>query len=137
MDNIIGQDIVGRGWKFPIRVNGSGGLSWSSGADSIREAIWIILATPRRSRIMLPDFGCGIHDFLFAPNSANTRAGIEDAVKQALTRWEPRVDVTLVRASSAPEDPAVLLIEIETRVRSNNAALNLVYPFYLTEGIAR
>lgn len=131
------NEIIGQGWKFPIRVNGRGGLSWSSGEDSIREAIWLILATPQRSRLMLPDFGCGIHDYLFAPNSANTRAMIEDAVTKALVRWEPRVDVTLVRASSAPEDPAVLLIEIETRVRTNNAALNLVYPFYLTEGIAR
>lgn len=131
------NEILGQGWKFPIRVNGRGGLSWSWGEDSIREAIWLILATPRRSRIMLPDFGCGIHEYLFAPNNANTRAMIEDAVTQALFRWEPRVDVTLVRATSAPEDPAVLLIEIETRVRTNNAALNLVYPFYLIEGIAR
>ena len=71
MDHATGQDIIGQGWKFPIRVNGSGGLSWSSGADSIREAIWIILATPRRSVIMNAGFGCGIHDYLFAPNSAN------------------------------------------------------------------
>jgi phage baseplate assembly protein W len=130
-------EIIGQGWKFPIRVNGRGGLSWSTGEDSIREAIWLILATPRRSRLMLPDFGCGIHDYLFAPNSAATRARIADEVTRALARWEPRVDVTLVRAMPAPEDPAVLMIEIETRLRTNNAALNLVYPFYLTEGIAR
>lgn len=130
-------EIIGQGWKFPIRVNGSGGLSWSAGADAIREAIWIILSTPRRSVVMNPAFGCDIHDYLFAPDSAYTRSAIEDAVTQALTRWEPRVDIALVRARSAADDPAVLLIDIETTLRSNNAALNLVYPFYLTEGISR
>ena len=131
------ETIIGQGWKFPVRVNGSGGLSWSSGADAIRESIWIILATPRRSQIMKPDFGCGIHDYLFAPDSANTRASVEAAVTQALVRWEPRVDVLRVQATSDPDDPSVLLIAIETKLRTNNAALNLVYPFYLTEGIAR
>jgi len=58
-------------------------------------------------------------------------------VKRALIRWEPRVDVLRVRAATASEDAGALLIEIETRVRTNNAALNLVYPFYLSEGIAR
>jgi len=129
--------IIGQGWKFPVRVNGRGGLSWSAGDDSLREAIWLILATPLRSRIMQPDFGCGVHDYLFAPNSANTRAQIDGEVKRALIRWEPRVDVLRVRAATASEDAGALLIEIETRVRTNNAALNLVYPFYLSEGIAR
>ncbi len=129
--------IIGQGWKFPVRVNGRGGLSWSAGDETLREAIWLILATPLRSRIMQPDFGCGVHDYLFAPNSANTRAQIEGEVKRALIRWEPRVDVLRVRAATAPEDQGALLIEIETRVRTNNAALNLVYPFYLSEGIAR
>ncbi len=129
--------IIGQGWKFPVRVNGRGGLSWSAGDETLREAIWLILATPLRSRIMQPDFGCGVHDYLFAPNSANTRAQIEGEVKRALIRWEPRVDVLRVRAATAPEDQGALLIEIETRVRTNNAALNLVFPFNLSEGIAR
>lgn len=86
---------------------------------------------------MLPDFGCGIHDYLFAPNSAATRVSVEGAVRRSLIRWEPRVDVVRVKATSAPEDAAILMIEIETRVRTNNGALNIVYPFYLTEGIAQ
>jgi phage baseplate assembly protein W len=131
------NEIIGQGWKFPIRVNGRGGLGWSSGSDSIREAIWIILSTPVRSKIMQPDFGCGIHDYLFAPNNSATRASVEGQVSRALIRWEPRVDVIRVKATTAPEDEAVLMIDIETRVRTNNAALNLVYPFYLTEGIAQ
>lgn len=131
------SDIIGQGLQFPIRVNARGGMNWSSGAENIREAIMVILATPRRSRIMEPSFGCGIHDYLFSPNSATTRASVEGAVRDALIRWEPRVEVLRVQAQNSPEDPSILLIDIETRLRSNNAALNLVYPFYLTEGIAQ
>ena len=131
------SEIIGQGMGYPIRVNGRGGLSWASGDNAIRQAIWIILTTPLRSRIMQTDFGCAIHDFLFAPNSAATRAAVQDAVRDALVRWEPRVDVLTVRASTAQESETVLLIDIEIRIRSNNAALNIVYPFYLSEGITQ
>lgn len=129
-------EFLGRGWRFPIRVNGRGGLDWSSGEDAIAEAIWIILSTPRRSRIMEPDFGCGIHDFLFAPNNAATRAGIETEVQTALIRWEPRIDVLRVAATEDRAAPNTLLIEVAYRIRANNAARNIVYPFYINEGPA-
>ncbi|MGS4947726.1 GPW/gp25 family protein [Meridianimarinicoccus sp. RP-17] len=129
-------EFLGQGWRFPIQVNGRGGLDWSSGQEAIAEAIWIILATPRRSRIMAPEFGCGIHDFVFAPNNAATRATIESEVQTALIRWEPRVDVLRVAAIGQTDAPNTLLIEVEYRIRANNAARNIVYPFYINEGPA-
>lgn len=127
-------EFLGKGWKFPVRVNGRGGLSYVSGADSIAEAIWIVLATPIGSRIMEPQFGCGIHDFVFAPNNVNTTALITKEVQRALLRWEPRIDVLDVRTESRPETPNLLMIEVDYRIRTNNAFHNLVYPFYINEG---
>lgn len=127
---------LGSGWRFPIRVNALGGLDWSSGGQSVAEAIWIILSTARRSRVMEPTFGCGIHDYVFAPNDAGTRANIEAEVRNALVRWEPRIDVLRVAATSHAETPNTLMIEVDYRLRANNAAGNLVYPFYLAEGAA-
>lgn len=127
-------DFLGKGWKFPIRVNGRGGLSYVSGAQSIAEAIWIILGTPPNSRIMQPEFGCGIHNYVFAPNNANTAATVVMEVQRALLRWEPRIDVLDVRAVSHPETPNTLLIHVDYRIRANNAFHNLVYPFYINEG---
>lgn len=129
------DDFLGRGWKFPVRVNARGGLDWSAGDESITEAIWIIMATPRRSRIMLPDFGCGIHDYVFAPDNPATRAILETEVRDALLRWEPRIDVLGVTATTHAGNPGTLMLEVDYRVRSNNAVLNLVYPFYLNEGL--
>jgi Bacteriophage baseplate protein W len=127
-------DFLGTGWKFPIRVNGRGGLSYASGEQRVAEAIWIILSTPPNSRIMQPEFGCSIHDYVFAPNTPNTRALIAQAVQRALLRWEPRIDVLSVRTESQPETPNALLIHVDYRIRANNAAHNLVYPFYINEG---
>lgn len=127
-------DIWGKGWRFPIRVNGRGGLSYASGEQSIAEGIWIVLSTPPNSRIMEPEFGCGIHDYVFAPNNPNTVATVTKEVQSALARWEPRIDVLEVRAVSHPETPNTLLIHVDYRIRANNAYHNLVYPFYINEG---
>ena len=125
------SEFLGQGWAFPVRVNARGGLDWSAGAQSIEEAIWIILATPRRSRIMEPEFGCGLHDYVFAPNNANTRAIIASQVRSALIRWEPRIDVLAVDAIPDENQPNLLLIAISYQVRTTNNRFNLVYPFYL------
>lgn len=131
----MGEAFLGKGWKFPIRVNAGGGLDWSQGETSIREAIWLILSTPKRSRIMRPGFGCGIHDHVFAPNNPATRATIMDEVRRALVRWEPRIDVLKVTAASPPDTANTLLLSVDYRIRANNAAQNIVYPFYLLEGL--
>ena len=127
-------EFLGKGWKFPIRVNGRGGLSYVSGAQSIAESIWIILSTPLNSRIMRPQFGCGIHDYVFAPNNTTTRALLAQQVQRALLRWEPRIDVLDVRLESPPETPNTLMIHVDYRIRANNAFHNMVYPFFINEG---
>lgn len=127
-------EFLGQGWRFPIRVNGRGGLSYSRGEQSIAESIWIILGTPLGTRIMLPTFGCGVHDDVFAPNDPNTLASISTHVHRALLRWEPRIDVTDVSVQNDPQTPNLLLIQVDYRIRANNAFHNLVYPFFVNEG---
>jgi uncharacterized protein len=128
---------LGQGWRFPIRVDATGALQWSAAEDSIREAIWIILSTPRRSRVMRPEFGCGIHDFLFAPNNAATRALISSEVRAALVRFEPRIDLLSVSVEPQIDAQNTLMISIDYRTRANNAAHNVVYPFFINEGQAQ
>jgi uncharacterized protein len=128
------RSILGTGWKFPLRINGRGGFSLSRMEQDVAEAIWIVLGTSRGERIMRPEFGCGIHDYVFAPNNASTRGAIGYQVQQALIRWEPRVDVVDVRVEDDPDQPNLLLIQIDYRIRENNAFHNLVYPFFLLEG---
>ena len=129
------RDYLGKGWKFPLQVNPSGGIALSRYEVRIEEAVFLILSTAKGERVMLPDFGCGIHDLVFAPNNALTVSAIVVAVREALTTWEPRIDVLDVQVSAAPEMPNLLLIRVDYIIRANNTINNLVYPFYIREGL--
>ena len=128
------RDFLGVGWKFPLQVTPNGAIASSRFEQRIEESIYLILATAPGERVMLPTYGCGIHDQVFAPNNAVSTALVVDRVRRALVRFEPRIDVLTVSAETAPEQPNVLLIRVDYRIRSNNAFGNLVYPFYITEG---
>ncbi|HLJ46306.1 MAG TPA: GPW/gp25 family protein [Bryobacteraceae bacterium] len=128
-------DFLGTGWKFPIRVNPRGGISFSRAEQKIQESIWLILATAPGERQMRPQFGCGIHSYVFAPNNTATQGHIAHEVRRALTNFEPRIDVQEVRVDSVAASLNQLLIRVDYRIRSTNVVQNLVYPFFLTEGI--
>jgi phage baseplate assembly protein W len=130
----MAREFLGVGWKFPIQVAPNGKIAQSREEQKIEESVFLILNTAKRERPMLTDFGCGIHDLVFAPNNPTTIAEVVSAVREALVRYEARIDILSIDASSAPGEDNLLLIRIEYRVRANNARANLVYPFYITEG---
>lgn len=129
------RSILGTGFRFPVRVNPSGGLSWSSDEEDIQEAIWIILGTSRGERVMRAKFGCGIHEEVFAPINATTVGVLGSQIREALTTYEPRIDVVDVRVAQPADQTNHLLIRVDYRIRANNAMHNLVYPFSVREGI--
>lgn len=128
------REFLGVGWKFPLQVTPGGTIARARNEQRIEESIYLILSTAKGERVMLPDFGCGIHDLVFAPNNAATPTRVVQAVRKALTDHEPRIDVLDLRAEATPEEPNLLLIRVSYRIRANNAIGNLVYPFYITEG---
>ena len=130
----MGGEFLGTGWKFPVRLTTAGEIALVREEEDIREAIRIILGTAPGERLMHPDFGCGIHDYVFAPNTVRTAGLIRYSVEQALNRWEPRIELEGVEAGPDPGDPAVILVVIRYRVKSTDSRFNLVYPFYLTRG---
>jgi phage baseplate assembly protein W len=83
---------------------------------------------------MRPDFGCGIHDLVFAPINTATITLVQNSVREALAVYEPRIELIKVEALGDRADEGKLLVNIDYRVRSTNSRFNLVYPFYLKEG---
>src|SRR5262245_18639419 len=134
MPNAERRPFLGKGFKFPLQVTPGGALATASAEQRVEESILLILSTSHGDRVMLPEFGCGIHDMVFSPNDAATVAVVVDHVRKALVRFEPRIDVLDVSTETSPEQPNVLLIHVDYRVRVNNAIGNLVYPFFITEG---
>lgn len=127
------KDFLGRGWKFPVAVDASGRIALSEYEDDVREAIRIILMTSKGERVMQPDFGGGLYDFVFASMNATNLGRIQRAVEDALVKWEPRVQVTAVSVEPDHGELGKLLINIDYRVRATNTRFNLVFPFYLKE----
>jgi len=124
-------DFLGNGWAFPLRISPSGGIALSRQKTDIEEAIRIILGTAKGERHMRPQFGCGIHDLVFAPNNAETQGQVAQYVIDAIGWWEPRVEVSNVDVTNDDEDGNMLLINIAYVIRATNDERNLVYPFYL------
>lgn len=124
------REFLGVGWSFPVKPGDNHQLAVACYEESVRQAIWIILGTARGERLMRPDFGCGIHDLVFAVNNARTAGQVAVEVRQALLLWEPRIDVLDVQVSAEGQGE-ILLIRIDYQVRATNNVFNLVYPFYL------
>lgn len=135
MDDLTqNREFLGVGWRFPLQVTPGGRIAQARHEQRIEEAIVIILSTAPGERPMLPEFGCGIHTTLFAPNDVRNIALVVHQVRQALTRFEPRIDVLDVHAENSLDAPNLLLIRINYRIRETNAIGNLVYPYYIREG---
>ena len=120
------RDFLGRGLRFPVSVNLNGGVSSSALEENVRQAIFIILGTAPGERIKRPEFGC-----MFAPNNDMTAALAEVYCKDAIYKFEPRIDHVSVRAGSNPDQPNRLDVRIEYIIAGKNDKRNLVFPFYL------
>ena len=129
----ITRTYLGVGWKFPLQVTAGGAIARAQYELRVEESIYLILSTAKGERVMLPDFGCGIHDLVFGINDPRTRSAVVQQVRQALTTYERRADILDISADSSLDEPNLLLIRVNYRIRANNAVGNLVYPFYINE----
>ncbi|WP_052666305.1 GPW/gp25 family protein [Nitriliruptor alkaliphilus] len=125
---------IGQGFAFPMRVDADGSIALEGGHADVEKAMRVILSTAIGERPMRPAFGCGIWDLLFEPINANTLGLMEDAVREALARWEPRARIDGVSVTPDPKEGGAVLIDVAYTVRSTNDPRNLVHPFYLIPG---
>jgi hypothetical protein len=98
---------------------------------SVRQAILLLLSTMPGERVMRPDYGCDLHKLIFSPND-NTTAGLAiHYVRQALDRWEPRIQVTHLDADPNPNEPGRLDIVLEYRLRTMKRTDELTFSINL------
>jgi phage baseplate assembly protein W len=126
----MSQDFIGSGWAFPLRTDATGRIALVSGIREIEESMRLILGTAKGERPIRPEFGCGIHDYVFAGADPTTAARIEQEVRESLERWEPRIEVEEVELSQDEADASVLYVDVTYTVSGTNDPRNLVFPFY-------
>lgn len=124
----------------------TGGIALVTGDQAVRQSIMMLLSTIPGERVMRPDYGCPLHRIVLAPNDATTAGLAMHYVRQALLRFEPRIDVVHLDAGkpqpgagseggSSPADPdAALTIWLRYRVRDTGGTGDLSLTLDLSPG---
>lgn len=103
--------------SWPLGGVAGGRLDHAEGDRSVREVILNILLTRPGERLMRPEFGAGLLDFVHQPNNETTRRTLAGVVGKSLALWEPRILVESVEAVPDPVDPAEVHLNIRYRLR--------------------
>ncbi len=126
---------LGRGLKFPLQVDPrTGKLAMVSQEEDIQEAIGIILRTMQGERVMRPEFGSDIVEYVFSSSSSSNLESISYEVRSQLSYQEPRITNITVNCRENNQQTGTVVVEVGYTVRSTNNRYNHVYPFYLVEG---
>ena len=126
------SNFLGVGFKFPVSVGPNGGVQLSKYETNIEESVRVIIGTALGERQMRPEWGCRIHDFVFAPNNTSTQTLVAHHVEEALAKYEPRILGIEVQAMPDPDSEERILVDVRYQIRATNSIHNLVFPFYLT-----
>jgi phage baseplate assembly protein W len=104
-----------------LHVSPTGGMAMIGGDAAVRQSVLLLLSTRPGERVMRPLYGCNLHRILFWPND-NTTAGLAiHYVREALERWEPRIQVLRIDADRNGIDPTRLEVRLEYRVRASQS----------------
>jgi len=115
---------LGRGWRFPFHIDpSSGAIGMSEYEANIKECLTLVLGTKPGERQMMPDFGCRIHELMFAPNTLATSDLIAAYVERAIKRWEPRVEVVSVDAW--PDPGGTVRVKVNYKIKSTQSEQDL------------
>ena len=126
----MSEEFIGAGWSFPVRTDATGRIALVTHERELEESIRLILGTAFGERPMRPDYGCAIHDYIFAGVDSDIAGRIAIAVRASLIRWEPRIEVTDVQIHFDLADSSLIYIDIRYAVGDTNDPRNLVFPFY-------
>jgi phage baseplate assembly protein W len=126
----------GFGWKFPVEIDSmTGRIKMSDNTEDIQESIRLILLTRKGERVMNPEFGCGVHDFLFSQMETTRIGMLEKEIFTALALWEPRIRNIQVSVSPDAQEADKYLIQIHYTVIATNQTFDLMHPFYVHSGV--
>lgn len=105
---------------FPFQFDNRGRSAETGDDEHVRDLIEQLLFTSPGERVNRPDFGSGLLQLVFAPNSPELAAALQFTVQAALQRWLGDViDVGSLQVSS---DDATLRVELSYTVRASGAA---------------
>ncbi|MDR1354295.1 MAG: GPW/gp25 family protein [Oscillospiraceae bacterium] len=130
------KSFLGCGMKFPPAVDSrTGRFELSDADDKVKESISLILNTYKGERLMLPLFGSELHNYVFASTDSTTRNLMAHSIKKSITWHEKRITDLDVSVTVDAQKSECLNININYVVTQSNLQGNMVFPFYIQEGM--
>ncbi len=130
----LANDIIGRGWGFPPEFYDNGDdLRMVDGEQDIRESLYILLSTSLKERVMRPNYGCNLQDYLFEEADEALLKKVQTTVNDAILLHESRINLISVNTFFDENTDGLLIIDVTFSIVQTNSQLNMVYPFYITE----
>jgi phage baseplate assembly protein W len=131
----LSKKFIGRGWKFPVTFSKrTASVEMLTGEEDIRNSLDVLFATRIGERVMNPDFGSELDNFLFAGVTQSTITYIQEVVSNSILFNESRIVVNQVEVEYINKDAAWLEITVTYTVSATNNRYNYVYPYYIREG---
>ncbi|HZX26325.1 MAG TPA: GPW/gp25 family protein [Telluria sp.] len=123
---------LGCGWSFPPLFDAFGGtVKMVQGDTDIQQSLTILCSTLLGERVMLPQFGAGLGQFVFDRADATLIARIKSTLSNAVLLYEPRIDLDDITVVESGTIDGLLEIGMTYTIRQTNSRSNMVYPFYL------
>jgi Phage baseplate assembly protein W len=138
MDNSK-NSFLGKGWSFPPTFNNATGtVEMVSDEEDIRQSLFILLSTSLGERVMQPDYGCNLNDYIFEGLNSTTIGYIKERVAHSILYYEPRIVVETIEVTDAGSVDILegrFLIDISYSIPGTNSRFNYVYDFYKNEAV--
>lgn len=100
---------------FPYQFDSRGQTASTDYANHIRDLIEQLLFTSPGERVNRPDFGCGVMQLIFAPNSDELAAAVQFLIQGSLQQWLD--DLIQVESVEARSEESTLRIEVKYFIR--------------------
>ncbi|MBI3560629.1 MAG: GPW/gp25 family protein [Gammaproteobacteria bacterium] len=115
-----------------LQITPTGRLKWVDEDLSVRQAILLLLTTTKGERVMRQDYGCDLDQLVFMPTDETTLGLAIHLVRQALSRWEPRIEIRRLDAAYNSKEPYRMDIILEYNVRRSAGINRLTIPMSMT-----
>ena len=123
---------LGQGWSFPPQFSdGTKALALVSEEQDVEQSLYILFHTEPGERIMNPEYGCALRQFLFENLVQTMLTRLQNVVNMAILRFEPRIKADPVQVDTTHLLDGILRLQLSYVIRSTNSQYNMVFPFYL------
>lgn len=127
------EQIVGKGIGFEnLFSSATGKTVVYSGEEKINNSIKAILSTRIGERFLMPEFGSRLHLVVFEPNDMIAKDLIDIYIREALERWEKRIEVTNIDVGYINHEN-IVPVSIYYKYRNTNIEYCYVYPYNVGE----